>query len=320
MDAAFGTAYSWRMVNQLIVSVMVVCGSLLLGSCGGSSSATKPVAPPATLPVAAPVPDDCLTDVRPGAYSLRCEGLDFNLNVPEICTEFSCGLIVDVHGYGMTAGLQEIHSEIAIKGGEAGYIVLQPTAPVGSRGNSWSSTGADDQQVEALLQRTVRAFHVEEDRVHMTGYSQGGFMTWRFLCNRPELFGSVAPMAAGTQCLDTSFPNTSVDILYGHGTTDGLVPFSSSVPVRAWIQEGYDMDGGTRIAGDETYEWIRYQGREGTIFEFIQWDWETDFALGGEPLLGHCFPGNDLFLGCGSETPVDWGEIVVDFFRDHPRK
>ena len=212
-----------------------VFGFSLLVSCGGSSSGDADVPPPATVPIAAPVPDDCLTDVRAGNYELRCEGLDFNLSVPEVCTDYACGLIVDVHGFGMTAGLQEIHSRLAVLGGEAGYIVLQPTAPPTDRGNSWSGQGDNDDQVEALLRRTVEAFHVEQDRIHMTGYSQGGFMTWRFLCNRSEIFGSVAPMAAGTQCLGDSFPDNQVDILYGHGTTDGLVPFASSVPVREWV-------------------------------------------------------------------------------------
>jgi len=168
-------------------------------ACGDSANTTAEVPLPATVPINAPVADDCLTDVGPGAYELRCEGLDFNLNIPEVCTEYACGLIVDVHGFGMTADLQEIHSEIAVRGGEAGYIVLQPTAPLTDRGNSWSNSGGQDEQVEALLRRTMEAFHVLEDRVHMTGYSQGGFMTWRFLCNRSEIFGSVAPMGAGTR-------------------------------------------------------------------------------------------------------------------------
>jgi poly(3-hydroxybutyrate) depolymerase len=296
-----------------------VLGFLFLVSCGGSSSGDADVPLPATVPIAAPVPDDCLTDVRPGNYELRCEGLDFNLSVPEVCTDYACGLIVDVHGFGMTAGLQEIHSRLAALGGEAGYIVLQPTAPLTDRGNSWSGQGDNDDQVEALLRRTVAAFHVEQDRIHMTGYSQGGFMTWRFLCERSGIFGSVAPMAAGTQCLEDSFPDNQVDILYGHGTTDGLVPFASSVPVREWIRDGYDTDEGIRIAGDEDYEWTRFTGSEETVFEFLQWDWEVNFALGGRPLLAHCFPGSGLFLGCGADNPVDWGAAVVEFFLQHPR-
>ncbi len=299
--------------------VALVFGCLGLAACGGSSAGNSEVPLPATVPIAAPVPDDCLVDVSPGAYELQCDGLDFNLNVPEVCTEYACGLIVDVHGFGMVAGLQEMHSEIAVKAAQAGFIVLQPTAPLTDRGHSWSGRGNNDQQVEALLRRTMDAFHVQEDRVHMTGYSQGGFMTWRFLCNRSELFGSVAPMGGGTECLGSSFPDNAVDILYGHGTTDGLVPFSVTVPVRQWIRDGYATDDGFRLAGDDDYEWTRFTGSDGTVFEFLQWDWETDFALGDSPLLAHCFPGSGLFLGCGADNPIHWGEIVVEFFLNHPR-
>lgn len=74
------------------------------------------------------------------------------------------------------------------------------------------------------------------------------------------------------------------------------------------------------MSSDDAHEWTRYDNDQGTRFEFIQWDWETPFVLGARPLLGHCFPGVDPFVGCGSDRAFHWGEEVTRFFLAHPRR
>ena len=64
---------------------------------------------PGTISIPEPVPDDCITLPRKGTVDLKCEGLMFTLHVPEICLTKACGLIVDIHGYLMTADLSLIH-------------------------------------------------------------------------------------------------------------------------------------------------------------------------------------------------------------------
>ena len=33
----------------------------------------------------------------------------------------------------------------------------------------------------------MEAFDVDRDRVHFTGFSQGGFMTWKFICDHADI-------------------------------------------------------------------------------------------------------------------------------------
>lgn len=310
--------------NTVWTGILIAALCAATSGCGdGDVSTGGDVPPPATVEVPAPEPDDCITDTATERQSLECDGLSFELSVPPACQSTACGLIVDVHGFGMNGPTQDLHTQLSRIATEAGFIVLQPSAPIDASGGgfaSWSSDGENDSQVLAIMDRIRRVFHVQDERIHMTGYSQGGFMTWRFLCARPELFGSVAPLAAGSgACFATRTPAEEIDILYAHGTTDGLVPFESATRTVSQIRESWETDGGQIVSEDRAHTWTRYTTDAGTRFEFIRFDWETNFVLGPSPLLAHCFPGSDQFVGCGTDTAFHWGEELTRFFLEHPR-
>ena len=47
------------------------------------------------------------------------------------------------------------------------------------------------------MNRVKRVFHVMEERVHVTGFSQGSWMTWKFVCDYADEVASVAPIGFG---------------------------------------------------------------------------------------------------------------------------
>ena len=94
-----------------------------------NSLVAEPTVPwPATLSIAKPEPDECIKKIKAGSFDLKCNGLLFVLHVPSICLKKACGLIVDVHGWQMTGDLQDYYTNISKYGGDAGYIVINPTA------------------------------------------------------------------------------------------------------------------------------------------------------------------------------------------------
>ncbi len=314
-----------RATKLTSVSLALALG-FALAACGddsstddGSGGSSEAVPLPATVPVDPPEADSCITDTSAGQQTLECEGISFELNVPAACQDTACGLIVDVHGFGMNGSAEDLHTELSDIATSQGFIVMQPSAPIGGDGfSSWSPQ--NDAQVLAILNRIKNVFHVMDERVHMTGYSQGGFMTWRFLCARPELFGSVAPLSAGAgNCFDADLPSEQIDVLYAHGTTDGLVPFAGATTTVANVTDRWTMSESDVVSRDAGHNWTRYTNDRQTRFEFIQFEWETSFVLGTRPLLGHCFPGSDNFVGCGADTTFHWGEEVTKFFLQHPR-
>lgn len=331
------------MTHHRVLSSLALVAPALLFSC--SSSTGGPLPPGTdrstadgggadsgkTGPYPEPAPDDCITDVTSGHQSLNCEGLAWELTVPESCLTSACGLIMDVHGFGMNATLEALHSKLDTIAPDKGFIVAQPSAPGALLSSAW--TAANDDQVYAIMQRIIAVWHVDLKRVHFDGYSMGGWMTWRFVCKHADLLASAAPLSAGADggsgsCAFSGdeMPSRELPIFYTHGTTDGLVNFATATKRRDQLVSVWSMDQSETVAEASDYKWTRYKNANGTIFEFIQHDWECGFKLGALALKGHCFPGvgkDNEFLGCestGMDNAFNWGEEVLKFFIAHPKK
>jgi hypothetical protein len=309
------------------------------------SDASPEAADTGPAPVPPPEPDDCFMTGDAGFKTHHCEGLDFEISVPDECLSHACGIITDIHGFGMNAALMEGHTHMQELGNAKGYIVMQPSAPAPAR--SWSPS--NDAQVWAIIQRAIHVWHVDPKRIHVDGYSMGAWMTWRLLCAHSDVLASVAPIAGGLQPMgscpfgpdgtgapnEPATPMQQVPVLYTHGRNDGLVNFSQAMAERdAVVAAWYPGVEPAVVMKDFDYEWDRYTNSNGNVFEFIQHDWECGFvlAIGGNnvALKGHCFPGSPAFLGCGRDTngmldggvvyPFEWAKTVLQFFVDHPKK
>jgi dienelactone hydrolase len=287
------------------------------------------------IPFQAATPDDCITSVTAGHQTLMCDGLSFELNVPDVCLSKTCGFITDVHGFGMNGDIQGLHSTMRELGAANGYIVMQPSAPGAVLSSAWSPS--NDSQVYSLMQRVISVFHVDPRKIHFDGYSMGAWMTWRFVCAHSDILASAAPISGGLQP-DMSCPFGGdagaihqIPILYTHGRNDGLVNFSQAIAERdAVVAAWFPGASPTVVAEASDYEWDRYTNAAGNVFEFVQHDWACGFSLGSIALKGHCFPGSPQFLGCGRreteggadagiEYPFRWADTVIQFFVNHPK-
>jgi poly(3-hydroxybutyrate) depolymerase len=299
------------------------------GGAGGSGSpgdSGSGGAEPA--PFEPPVADDCITSPVAGHQQLTCDGLVFELNVGESCLTQACGLIMDVHGFGMNGPLMEGHTKLAALATSEGYIVVQPSAPGAILTSAWNNT--HDELVYKIMHRVIDVFHVDRKRVHFDGYSMGGWMTWRFICKHSDELASAAPIAAGAGPVGNScafageeMPAREIPIFYTHGRTDGLVPFTGAVTERdALLAAWYPGVSPTVVAEASDYKWERWTNANGAVFEFAQHDWTCDFVLGATQLKGHCFPGSEHkpIVGCGTDNAFNWGQEVLKFFKAHPMK
>lgn len=275
----------------------------------------------------------CVTSVVSGKHVFPCDGLDFDVSVPEACLQAACGLVVDVHGLTCDAKQQDNNTRMRELGKQYGYIVVQPNANPPPPLSSWNQ-GSDNDRILAFMQQVVSAWHVDPDRVHFTGFSQGGFMTWRFVCDHSDLIASAAPAAGcsdyfGTKgCTFTGdeIPAVEIPILYMHGTKDGLNAYLCAEKQQEAIIAGWDMEEVEVVSSDADHTWTRYTNVHGTVFEFVS----HDYAASSDILDGHCFPGSTDFEGgepgqlfgyaCLGENAFTWGEIAIQFFIDHPRE
>jgi polyhydroxybutyrate depolymerase len=112
----------------------------------------------------------------------------------------------------------------------AGFIVAYPDGV----NNSWNvgfaggSTANDVGFLLALTDTLNLLYNVDMQRVYATGFSNGGFMSYRLACESSDRIAAIAPVA-GTMT-DGSFnaclPQRAVPVLHIHGTSDFVVSYN----------------------------------------------------------------------------------------------
>ncbi len=290
----------------------------------------------------------CITDVSAlDRHEFECDGVAFKVLLTQECIDRACGLIFDVHGWLSNPNEQEGRSNLARAAQEnGGYIVVQPGEL--SVPSSWKPH-IHDNIVFEFMQQSIEAFDVDRDRVHFSGFSQGGLMTWNFICNHPDIIASAAPLSAPeVGCfLNGAGPARKVPILFTSGTEDVLVRYhdsgkgSSVTDTLVSVMYDYDMvtldtpgyvfsdigdivvddTGKIDVAADSvrfeivdggqdhSYLWTRYTGADGVVFEHLR------------HANGHVYPDNPDSL-IFPEEPSVWfpvGAAILQFFIDNPR-
>ena len=283
------------------------------GSAAGDSSIEPPspdVVPPAgTVDIEPPQAADCLTNVGPGDLVIRnCgDGITFYISVPEQCMTKACGLIFDVHGLAMSRAVQEQGTGLAALGKRESYIVVQPEAT----GLSWDTAGAQDDTIIKVFHLAMDVWNVEPRRAHFTGFSMGGAMTYRMRCKLADVLASTAPTAISASACPAGTP--PVDNIWIQGQHDALV---SPARVRQTLGEvvaAYGLVEDSVVASTPGYEWTRYTNADGMVFELLHHDYSG-------LLDGHCFIGGAGWIACNDRTDLKDGEVVMDFFKAHPRR
>ncbi|MDV7396997.1 hypothetical protein RZS08_36700, partial [Arthrospira platensis SPKY1] len=82
----------------------------------------------------------------------------------------------------------------------------------------------------ALTDTLHNWYNIDLNRVYATGFSNGGFMSYRLACEASDRIAAIAPVA-GTMPIaiaNNCQPTRSVPILHIHGTADFIVPYAGN--------------------------------------------------------------------------------------------
>lgn len=148
-----------------------------------------------------------------------------------------------LHGRGESNGPLEIVAKWGpprrlAAGEHMKYVVVSPQCP---RESFWSANEQQQRLLE-LLAHIKKTYHIDEDRIYLTGLSMGGFGTWRLASDHPEMFAAAAPICG--QGDPKNGPRlTQLPIWAWHGTDDTAVPFARSVE----MVEAIKAAGGTKV-------------------------------------------------------------------------
>jgi len=142
------------------------------------------------------------------------------------------GLVLNLHGSGMTGGDQAGLTDYNAVADQYGFVVAYPDGIDLSWADGRGASVPDRQGVDdvgflaALIDRLSAEYAIPRGRVFVTGMSAGAFMANRLACDRADLVAAIAPVAgtlgSGVPCA----PSRPVSVLAIHGTADPVVPYN----------------------------------------------------------------------------------------------
>ena len=140
-------------------------------------------------------------------------------------------LLVALHPLGGSAAKFERVSGLDRRAAAAGAIVVYPDG----LGHSWDAGTCcgyavrhhidDVRFLVHVVADVSRRLPVDPSRIALAGFSNGALMSYRLLCERPDLF-HVAAVVAGDVVGPRCNPARPVAIVHVHGARDRLIPLS----------------------------------------------------------------------------------------------
>lgn len=144
----------------------------------------------------------------------------------------SLPLLLALHGLTQNGATMMTFSGFNSIADTGNFVVVYPNGI----GNSWNvglsgGSSADDVGfLLALVDTLHRQFNIDYRRVYSTGFSNGGFMSYKLACEVPDSFAAIAPVS-GTMT-DAAFsacqPVLAMPVMHIHGTSDFVVSYTGS--------------------------------------------------------------------------------------------
>lgn len=181
-------------------------------------------------------------------------------------------LLIFLHGMGQRGtDLERVHlhgpPRLVDEGRRFPFILISPQCP---EDEWWNLSG-----IEAFIAAMIAQYHVDPDRVYLTGMSMGGYGVWSLALRHPERYAAIAPICgAGEPKWAARLRNLPVWAF--HGAKDHTVPVKDSREMidaitaagghpRLTIYPEAGHDAWTAAyANDELYTWLLAQRRHST--------------------------------------------------------
>jgi polyhydroxybutyrate depolymerase len=141
-------------------------------------------------------------------------------------------LVVALHFAGGPGRAMERATGLTAEARRAGFDVAYPTAPVNG---FWRA--ADLPKLRQTITAIERAACIDQRRVYLLGWSNGGGMAALGACQMAGTVAAVALFAPATGFAKTCSPSRAPSVLEVHGTSDPIVPYASGRSfIGAWAR------------------------------------------------------------------------------------
>ena len=137
-------------------------------------------------------------------------------------------VVIDLHGWGEQAVFQVQITKLGDYGAAHRFITITPQVTEPALVWRLDSSGKDVVFMGALLDTVEKTLCVDTNRIYVTGYSYGAFLTSTLACVYARRIAAVAPVA-GIQNPAGCHPSRPVPVVAFHGTADPFVPYLGGI-------------------------------------------------------------------------------------------
>jgi len=143
------------------------------------------------------------------------------------------------------------------------FIVISPQCPLNE---SWISMLLP---LRTLLDQVIKDYHLDTNRVYLTGLSMGGFGTFAFSQAYPKYFAAIAPVCGGGTPGLIKYSKKLPTLVF-HGDADNVVsPVNSQLMVDALKEAGAEVKF-TLYPGVDHFSWIPAYNESGLFEWFLE--------------------------------------------------
>jgi pimeloyl-ACP methyl ester carboxylesterase len=204
--------------------------------------------------------------------TLECDHVDYTtayfLYVPKTYDPAKAAPLLLV-GHGGNGAMDRDYAKRASEKGVKPWLEVAEkegivvAAPFTERGWGWIG----DSILLTLLSRMQREFHIDPDRVYVTGHSMGGHLSWRCGIYMADRWGAICPMSGGYDYVENK-------LVYNLLNVPGYATYGSSEP--------YDIN----KFNNKIKEWM----------DDHQFDWKLIEKNGGHQIFADDLPKAAQFL------------------------
>lgn len=223
---------------RMSARILAIVAVMLLAGCAARTDAS---------PISIVSPDA-------GVLSLESGGLDRTVIVRDVTSSAVAQAsgarvpaLVVLHGASGTAARVETTTGFTELAAQHRFVVAYAQGtdlgrPAG--GGAWDTSGCCGRPVQervddvgflsAVVDLLVARHNVDPERVYLTGFSNGGMMTYRFACELGTRLAGIA-VVGGALNESTCAAPKRLPVLAVHGTDDVIVPYDGGAPTAASI-------------------------------------------------------------------------------------
>ena len=254
-------------------------------------------------------------------------------------------LVIMLHGGGGDKNVIQAFSQLNPVANALGYIAVYPQGlePLSIGGFSWADgrgTAADNAGVDdvgfilSLLNQLKSDYAIDDQRIYIAGFSNGGFMAQTLACEIPEEFAAAAGLGCslGVQQAADCTTAEATPMIFVVGTADPEIPYNGGtmtnpnvepiIGVESAVQFWVDKNGCDDMPQVSNLpDTVTDDNSTVELLTYDNCDCHSDVQFYKIINGGHTWPGNEIpsiepQLGDTNED-INAGFRMLDFFNDH---